>query len=67
MSIRFLHITGSIIAVGIISAITMAILYFMHLPIFDDVDLAWLFVVGLGSAAISAATLAVRSIWSNDV
>lgn len=65
MNMRFLHITGTIIAVGIISAITSAILYFMHLPIFDEVSLAWVFVAGLLSAALSASALAVRSIWES--
>lgn len=60
---RFLHITGTIIALGIIAAITTAILYFMQLPIFDAVSLAWVFVAGLLSAAASASALAVRAIW----
>lgn len=63
---RFLHITGTITALGIIAAITSAILYFMRLPIFDAISLAWVFVAGLLSAAASISAFAVRAIWDDS-
>lgn len=65
MNIRFYQITTTLIALGVISAGTSAILYFMRLPIFDQVSLAWVFCAGLLSAAVAAASVAVRSIWEN--
>lgn len=66
MTDAHLKLSGTVISVGVTTAIVAAILYFMALPIFDAIDLAWTFVVGLVSAASAALTLAIRAIWSNE-
>lgn len=63
MTDAHLKLSGSIIAIGVITAITSAIFYFMRLPIFDEIDLAWTITIGLVAAAIAALSLALRSIW----
>lgn len=67
MTDRHLKVSGTVIAIGLTTAVVAAILYFMALPIFDEIDLAWTFVAGLVGAAIAALTLALRAIWSNDL
>ncbi|MCR4297252.1 MAG: hypothetical protein NUV75_00655 [Gallionella sp.] len=57
------RIALSIMSVGLIGAIALAIIYWMGLPIFDQFDLAWTFVYGLGAAAVAALSLAIKGIW----
>lgn len=60
---KHLKISGSITALGIVTAIVTAILYFMRLPIFDEVDLAWTFFIGLIAAAVAVLSFIMRAIW----
>lgn len=57
------RIALSIMATGLFSAIVLAIIYFMGLPIFSETDLAWAFVYGLVSAGVAGLALAIRGIW----
>ena len=58
------RIALSVMATGLISAVVLAIIYWMGLPIFSETDLAWAFVYGLVAAAIAALSLAIRGIWN---
>jgi hypothetical protein len=61
---RELKIYETLIAVGFVSAVLCAVLYFMRLPIFSATAISWIFVVGLFSLAVGALAVAIRSIWS---
>ena len=60
------RLATSVLGIGLVGAVVAAILYFMALPIFDEVDLAWTFVFGLVSAAVAALSLILREIWTMD-
>jgi hypothetical protein len=47
-----------------VTAAVCAILYFMRLPIFDEVAVSWLFVIGLLALAAAVLALVIRNIWS---
>lgn len=66
MNIFEAKLYSCIIATAAILTVVAAILYFMNLPIFSQVELAWTFVAGLGTAALAALLLAYRGIWSAD-
>ena len=61
-----IKIALSIVTIGLVGALVACVLYFMALPIFDEVDLAWTFVAGLVSAAVAAISLGLRAIWGED-
>lgn len=53
----------TIASIGAIIALFCAVLYFMNLSIFNKQTIEWFFTYGLGSAAISIAALALKTIW----
>ena len=60
----FSRLALTVVTVGIFAAIASAILYFMGLPIFDEIDIAWIFVYGLVSATIAGIALGLREVWT---
>lgn len=57
------RILATAAAAGFLVAAVAAILYFVELPIFDQLGLAWVFVTGLFSAAAAIFALFAKSIW----
>jgi hypothetical protein len=49
-----IKLSGSLAAVGFVTAVVCAVLYFMRLPIFAETTVSWIFVIGL-IAALSRA------------
>ena len=61
--LRFMQSFGTVAAIGFVTAVVSAILYFMALPIFGGTATAWIFFYGLIAAAIGVLALILRSIW----
>lgn len=61
---RELKLYETVAAVGFVSSVACAVLYFMRLPIFDETALSWLFVAGLVALCAGALALIIRNIWS---
>jgi hypothetical protein len=60
-----IKLSGSLAAVGFVTAVVCAVLYFMRLPIFAETTVSWIFVIGLIALGIGALAMILRSIWSD--
>jgi uncharacterized membrane-anchored protein YitT (DUF2179 family) len=61
----FVKTCATVTAIGLVVAIISAILYFMRLPIFDAISLAWVFLYGLLFAGLAVLAITVSQIWGN--
>jgi hypothetical protein len=62
----FDRVAATVVAIGLISSVVFAILYFMQLPIFGVVSLSWMFVAALVALAVGVAALIMRQVWHRN-
>lgn len=61
---REMKLYETLAAIGFVTAVACAILYFMRLPIFDETAISWFFVIGLFAFAAAVLAVVLRQIWS---
>ena len=59
------RVGGSLMAVGLILAAISGILYFLNLPIFNPVAVAWVIFGALIGTGLAGGGMALRSIWDS--
>lgn len=63
--LMFMKICGTVAAVGLVTSIVEAVIYFMALPIFDVTATSWLFVYSIVAGAVGVLALILRAIWDS--
>ena len=60
------RIAGTGIFVGLVIAVIAAILYFLKLPIFNEIAVSWVIFAGLFGAGLAGIGLALKGIWGDN-